>query len=175
MSLNPEQLAKSGTEHAEQMALFAWANMAAKLGFEAANDMRAYSTGVRGAEPAFPFQPVPVLKWLHAIPNAGARGNKVAAAQLKAEGVKAGIADVFLPVKSFHVPRGFENRIHNRVSLSGLYIEMKRADGKLSDLSSDQYQFGNFVLEQGFAWRLCFGWHQAAITIQEYLTYSLIL
>ena len=164
--MTPEQLAKSGSEHAEQMALFAWANMAARLGFEAADDMRAYGTGARGAEPSFPLRPVPSLRWLHAIPNAGARSNKVAAAQLKAEGVKAGVADVFLPVPiRLKAPLGMTVP----VLYCGLYIEMKRADGRLSDVSQEQKTFAEFVTGQGYAWNVCFGWRKATETIKLYL------
>ena len=66
--LTPEQIAKSGTEHAEQSALFAWA---ATSGF-------------------------PELRWMHAIPNGGER-NQIVAARMKAEGAKAGVFDIFLP------------------------------------------------------------------------------
>ena len=57
----------------------------------------------------------PELVLLFAIPNGGLR-NKVVAKKLKAEGVKAGVLDVCLPV-----PRG---RYH------GLYIEMKHGRNK---------------------------------------------
>ena len=38
----------------------------------------------------------PDLKWLHHIPNGGSR-NKAEAVKLQQMGVKAGIADLFLP------------------------------------------------------------------------------
>ena len=40
--MTPDQLAKSGTEHAEQRALFAWANMAYRYGLVAANSDDSY-------------------------------------------------------------------------------------------------------------------------------------
>lgn len=45
---------------------------------------------------------VPALEWFHAIPNGGSRGDddksrKIRGAQLKAEGVRQGVADTFLP------------------------------------------------------------------------------
>lgn len=129
--ITPHQLAKSGTEHGEQMAVMCWTNLAdQKLRF-------------------------PELRWLYAIPNAGARGNHVAASHLKAEGVKAGVSDLCLPVRNAYA--------------SGLYIEMKRADGKMNDVSSDQKEFGRFVISQGFEWRVAFGWIEAVNIIQAYL------
>ena len=69
--MKPELLAKAGTEHSHQMALFQQAN--------------------------FHLDKYPELKWMHAIPNGGGRTPSQAAA-LKAEGVKPGISDVCLPV-----------------------------------------------------------------------------
>lgn len=61
-----------------------------------------------------------------AIPNGGLRSKKTAA-RLKAEGVKAGVPDIFLPV-----PVGL---------WSGLFIEMKRPKG--GRLSDGQREFIN--------------------------------
>lgn len=130
--MTPEQLAKSGTEHAEQMALFCWAG--------------------QGEQQAR----FPALRWLHAIPNAGARGNKVAASQLKAEGVKAGVADVFLPVTSPY--------------WAGLYIELKRAKGVPSDVSQEQIEFAKHVTKQSYQWQVAFGYLEAVAIIEAYLT-----
>jgi|SRR5665213_202961 len=68
--LTPEDLARSGTEHGMQSALFYWA----------AQNIKQY----------------PQLKWLFAIPNGGLR-HPVTAARLKAEGVKSGVPDIMLP------------------------------------------------------------------------------
>ena len=70
--MTPESIAKAGTEHAHQAALFCWANQKA-------------------------FNEWPELKWMYAIPNGGERG-AATAARLKAEGVKSGVSDVCLPV-----------------------------------------------------------------------------
>jgi len=160
--MNPEQLAKSGSEHAEQCALFCWANKAMQFGFAAADEMDAYDVYTPHHERLY----VPELRWLHAIPNAGARSNKIAAAQLKAEGVKAGVADIFLPV----VKRGRNDQLNNPVRFCGLYIELKRLDGHMSDVSNDQTNFGKFVEQQGYKWYVAFGWRQAASIIKEYLS-----
>ena len=159
--MNPEELSRSGTEHGEQMALFAWANMAQLCGFEMANNMESYSRFQKIGN----IYPVPELKWLHAIPNAGARGNLIARSQLKAEGVKAGIADIFLPVHRDLRSFGFDIKEFN-----GLYIELKRANGKMSDISPEQREFGQFVKTQGYEWFAAFGWREAAQLIQTYLT-----
>lgn len=70
MSVTPEQLAASGTEHGHQAALFC---------FAAAN-----------------IKQYPDLRYLFAIPNGGQR-NAATGARLKAEGVKAGVPDIMLP------------------------------------------------------------------------------
>ena len=75
-------------EGAEQRALFAWAKL----------NERSH----------------PELALLHAIPNGGKR-NPREAANLKAQGVKAGVPDICLPV-----PRG---------GCASLYIELKRRQG----------------------------------------------
>lgn len=161
--MNPEQIAKSGTEHAEQTALFCWANMAQCYGFAAADNMANYKNPVT----AYGFEPIKELRWMHAIPNAGARGNKVAAAQLVAEGVKSGVADIFLPVVQWTDSAGFRE-----INYAGLYIELKRLNGKPSDVTKEQREFGEFVLQQGYEWKVCYGWKEAAQTIQSYLKHA---
>ena len=73
------------SEHSEQAALFRWAAMQSKS--------------------------IPALALLLAIPNGGAR-SLTTGGRLKAEGVKAGVPDIVLPV-----PRG---------SYASLWIELKR-------------------------------------------------
>ena len=58
----------------------------------------------------------PELKLLHHCPNGGKR-DRVSAAVLKRQGVKAGVPDLHLPV-----PKG---------QYASLYIEMKYGDGRL--------------------------------------------
>jgi hypothetical protein len=81
--ITPEQLAQSGSEDGEQMALFAWAALS---GYKQ-------------------------LEWMHAIPNGGFR-NKAEAGRLKATGSRAGVWDIFLPypVSIYCVP---DNIIYN--------------------------------------------------------------
>jgi len=81
----------------------------------------------------------PVLRWLHAIPNglsfagidASTRGKITT--QMTSEGVKSGVCDLFLPVRSSQY--------------SGLYIEMKSETGTIKP---KQQEFIDFVTEQGF-------------------------
>lgn len=71
--MNPELIAKAGTEHAHQAALFCWAQQ---------NQAKW-----------------PQLAMMFAIPNGGARDGRTAA-RLKVEGVKAGVPDIFFPYPS---------------------------------------------------------------------------
>jgi len=84
--VTPEQLAKNGSEAGNQAALF--------------------------CQFALHFDQYPELKTAFAIPNGGKRDLREAA-NMKAQGVKAGVYDVFIPV-----PRG---------PWHGLFVEMKRA------------------------------------------------
>ena len=70
-------IARSGTESANQIALFAWT----------ADNREEY----------------PMLEIMHHIPNGGHR-NKSTANRLRLEGVRAGVPDIFLPFpsKGFH-------------------------------------------------------------------------
>ncbi|HEX2242710.1 MAG TPA: VRR-NUC domain-containing protein [Gammaproteobacteria bacterium] len=135
--ITPEQLAASGSESGEQKAVFCWASMPEQL--------QRYG---------------PLLQWMHAIPNGGKR-DSVTAARMRAEGVKAGVADIFLPVPA--------RPITATVRFCGLYIEMKRKNGKPSDISDEQKEFRDFVTANGYAWVCCFGWRHAAATIEAYL------
>lgn len=71
--ITPEMMAKSGSEDAEQSALFCWSALP--------------STRVE----------FPQLQWMFAIPNGGFRDIRTAG-KLKATGVKAGVWDIFLPI-----------------------------------------------------------------------------
>jgi len=82
----------------------------------------------------------PFLYLMHAIPNGGTR-NKIEAGRLKAEGVKAGIPDVFWPVACKKITnQGF-------VEYHGLYIEFKT---KKNTPSEDQRIMMLMLDEQGY-------------------------
>ncbi len=173
--MNPITLSASGTEHAHRTAFFAWANMAAYNGFIAACDMASYE--VRGyAAKRMQLEgdaPRPELRLMHAIPNGGKRDG-VTAARLKAEGVKAGVLDVFLP----H-PEAFLYPLHNGTNVPtkeqglymGLYIEFKepgRKTHKNGGLSDAQLEFMEAVREQGYCCRVAYTWQEAANLILAY-------
>ena len=114
------------TEHDEQVSLFQWA---------------AHMSGK-----------YPELRLMHAIPNGGLR-NPVVASKLKAEGVKAGVPDIFLPVA--------------KGGYHGLFIEMKRVKGW--KLSAVQNQWIADLLRQGYAVYKCEGWVKAKECVEAYL------
>lgn len=87
----------------------------------------------------------------YAIPNGGKRSKKTAAI-LKAEGVKAGVPDVFFPVP--------------RYQYHGLYVEMKRI--KKSSVSAEQRVFISRLRAQGYRVEVCKGAEDAKMVIEWY-------
>lgn len=94
----------------------------------------------------------PELTRMHHIPNGGSR-NKAEAARLKAQGVKAGVPDIFLPAA--------------RGNWHGLYIELKRQDG--GRVSAEQREWLAALEEGGYCARVCRGWEEARVLIERYL------
>lgn len=131
MALTPEQLASNGSEHAHQTAFFA-------------------------SLPPL-WQEFPELRWIFAIPNGGDR-NMAVAANMKAEGVRAGVWDVFLPAA--------------RKNMHGLFLEFKkpiRKKEKNGGLSDQQFQFGFHVNQLGYATKVVYTWEQAIDATLAYL------
>lgn len=114
------------TEAQEQTALFQWAAM------------------MEGR--------IPELRLLYHCPNGGSR-NAREAHNLRLQGVKPGIPDIFFPA-----PRG---KYH------GLYIELKRRKGW--KISSAQVEVMDALAGQGYAVEICYGWEQARNVILGYL------
>jgi hypothetical protein len=101
----------------------------------------------------------PALKWLHSSLNgAMLNGTKIERAiqwkKLKAEGAKKGVLDLFLPVA--------RNGYH------GLYIEMKRADGK-GRMTPEQKEFSEDQTNAGYLCVLCNGSDEAMAEIKTYM------
>jgi hypothetical protein len=114
------------TESEEQQALFTWAALQ------------------RGRYPE--------LDLLFVIPNGGLR-HKATAGRLKAEGVKAGVPDVCLPVA--------------RGEWHGLYIELKRVRGGKG--RDGQERWLAELRDQGYYTAVCHGWMEAMRVIMKYL------
>ena len=152
--MTPDELAKAGTEHAHQKALFAYANCAALYGFMAADDDRSYNRLTRQSllSDGFPTHPVPVLSRLFAIHNQG-HGDAIRGGKARAEGVKAGVPDIMLPWPM----HGY----------NGLFIELKRS--KKGAVSDKQDEWINYLLQAGYAASVCYGWKEASDDIKFYL------
>ena len=113
------------TEHHIQAALFKWAKLATSRH--------------------------PGLRLMFAIPNGGAR-NPITGAMLKAEGVKPGVPDIFLPL-----PVG---RFH------GLFLEMKTPVGRLSP---EQREWQMRLRNRGYAAVTAYGLEEAIDLLTRYL------
>jgi hypothetical protein len=120
-------------EHAEQSALFKWAW---------ANRSKNRS-----------------LELMFAIPNGGHRHIGVAR-KLKAEGVKPGVPDIFLPwpVTGSQWP--------NKTGYSGLFLEMKSSTGRVSP---EQADYLSALRDAGYMAMVCYDWKTAAQVICDYL------
>lgn len=112
-------------ESIEQICLFRWA---------------AYSSGA-----------MPELKLLYHVPNGGKR-DIVTAKKLKAEGVKAGVPDICLPVA--------------RGKYHGLYIELKVGKNKTTE---NQDMWLEALNKNGYYTNVCYGWEEASKVITDYL------
>lgn len=113
------------SEHREQAALFKWAKL---------NERKH-----------------PELALMFAVPNGGHRHIFVAR-KLKAEGVKAGVPDICLPV-----PRG---------DYAGLWIELKVKGNKPTEV---QRQWHKNLADAGHRVEVCYSWSEAKNAILYYL------
>ena len=93
----------------------------------------------------------PEIEMLYHIPNGGSR-NKIEAAHLKQQGVKAGVPDLCLPVA-----RGEHH---------GLYIELKYGKNKPTE---NQKRWINLLRSQNYKAEVAYGWEEASKIILEYL------
>lgn len=93
----------------------------------------------------------PELQLLFHIPNGGYR-NKSEAINLKRQGVKAGVPDLFLPVA--------RNKYH------GLFIELKAQENKATQKQNDWIAH---LRTQSYAAEVCHGWRSAVECLCRYL------
>lgn len=170
--MSPWELCKGGTEHGHQRALFAWAKMAEGYGFKAAWDERSYQAGGLEYAQTTYAEEVPCwpLKWFHATPNGGSLGDSkqsqmIRGAQKKAEGVKAGVYDTFLPWPVKDGPA--------YVRYSGLFLEMKKP-GEIKKRSAEQKTFGADMIKAGYACAVADNWLDAAHWVERYMSGGLI-
>ncbi len=96
----------------------------------------------------------PELKLLYHVPNGGSR-NPLEAANLKRQGVKAGVPDLCLPVSM--------NGFH------GLYIEMKYGKNKTTEA---QKEWLKELSAQGYFTAVCYSAEEAEQVISRYLGFS---
>ena len=169
--------AKTKSEFASQVSLFMWANMAANFGLKAANDPESYKVaGCAQNWADFKRDQVPQLKWLHAIKNAG-HGDAVRGAMSKAEGVKAGVPDIMLPVAvQFDYRKDWPFKVRavgpGWHIACGLYIELKRlksSRGAAGSTSEVQDEWREYLTQAGYAVEVCHGWEAARDAILRYL------
>jgi len=113
------------TEHAEQAAFIEWCE-------------RQKNT-------------YPALAWLFAIPNGGKRHVTVAR-QMKAEGVRAGVPDLFLPTR--------------RGPYAGLFLETKV---KPNRTTREQRTWLEHLEGEGYAAAVCYGCDELIETVLWYL------
>lgn len=93
----------------------------------------------------------PELKWIHHCPNGGSRQKKEAE-RLKAQGVKAGVSDLHLPI--------------SKGPYIGLYIEMKYNNGTVEPA---QKEWIKAMKAAGHFACVCYGYDYAVKVIEEYV------
>jgi hypothetical protein len=148
MPITPQQLAAPGDEHSHQKAFFQWLAISAASRF-------------------------PSVRLCHAIPNGGklmgtgTNIGRIEGAKMKAEGLRAGVPDVFMPV-----PRKVSSSWSADYTCPGLYIEFKkpsRETEKFGGRSPEQVQWQRDLLAQGYAVATCYGWQAGAHVVALYM------
>lgn len=187
MAQTPWEMAAVGKEFSHQSALFAWAAMAKNFGVAIANRPESYKVAgfakrhfdlaqaspVSYPEPPSMFEPLWQLEWLHAIKNQG-HGDRVRGSRSKAEGVREGVFDTFLPsVAYFEDKPPFDGSlVASCYMFCGLYIELKtpdRINHKNGGASDPQLKFQAFARGEGYAAELAHGWEAARDLLLTYL------
>lgn len=108
----------------------------------------------------------PELKLAFAVPNAGKRGRRrdkygrwysIEGKRLKEEGMKRGVPDILLPVKS------------RDGRYIGLAIEMKTPSGQLTP---EQLEWIAMLTDAGWLTAVCYNWREAALAVAGYLGFE---
>lgn len=158
MNEGHKKIYESMSEHEHQRELFSWAAAAQRFGMEqACLWVDQHPQTLKRPKPTYQVQEDGRLRWMHAVPNGGNRGGdtkgrRIQGAKLKAEGVKQGVPDVFLPL-----PIG---------NYGGLYIEMKTVTG---NLTKEQREFMGYARMAGYMAGICHGYREAIRTVLYYL------
>lgn len=139
--ITPEQLAKSGTEHGEQSALFCWS----------AQNVHLY----------------PQLKWLYAVPN-GFFSDSGQKAKMKAEGLRDGVPDVVLPCVLYDDNAEYANTIKYAGLYIEMKREKYR-NVKDGGCSAEQLEWLDYFNNAGYKAIVCYSWEEARDAILEYL------
>ncbi len=103
--------------------------------------------------------PDPRCRLLFHIPNGGQRGG-LSGGLMVAQGARAGVPDLFLPV-----PVTIQMSGRARV-VSGLWIEMKKPGGVLSE---QQKRWLSELARQGYAVAVCWSVADAQMVLSDYL------
>lgn len=151
MSMLPADLAKSGSEHGHQTALFQQAKMF----------IAEWNANGKGICP---------LDNMFAIPNGDQRGDgtlkgaAIAGNRLKAEGLKAGVPDLMLAW-----PITYKGVVYH-----GLFIEMKRPEEikkKNGGCSQNQLDWHADLRHADYAVVVCYSWEDAWDNILSYINF----
>lgn len=137
--ITPEMLA-GDSESSQQKALFAWA---------------ALNVGT-----------YPALKFMFAVPN-GFFSDAAQKAKMKAEGLRSGVPDIFLPCAFYDRKEQY---------YAGCFIELKiekYRNSRNGGCSEEQMDFIEFASDQGYYCRVCYNWIEAKDVLIAYLTGTL--
>lgn len=182
--------AEADTEHAHQVAVFMWAARAnaelAKLNGELPPKPPEWAwtadDSLSMVRLVWRPEAIEALRLLFAIPNGGERAAPVAA-RMKAEGAKAGVSDLMLPVARVVRSGTIGNwpyGLHH-----GLFLEMKRPEvrehknetmlGKMrvkqraGAMSEDQKAWFDAMERQEYATAVAWTFHEALAKLWSYL------
>lgn len=140
--MTPDQCAKSGSEHGEQVALFCWLN----------------SREVREQFPQLYNSENGKCKVISTYQNFT---DAVKGARAKAAGISSGVADIFLPL-----PRAGVHGLWIELKINP---DNPNNKGKKGKLSQEQREFSRQVIADGYGWAKAEGWQEAAELIRSYL------